>query len=24
MSDALLLDPAPIPRLLQTTTEYAG
>jgi hypothetical protein len=24
MSDALLLDPAPIPRLLQTTTEHAG
>jgi hypothetical protein len=24
MSGALLLDPAPIPRLLQTTTEYAG
>lgn len=24
MSDALLLDPAPIPRLLQTTTEQTG
>jgi hypothetical protein len=24
MSDALLLDPAPIPRLLETTTEHAG
>jgi hypothetical protein len=24
MSDALLMDPAPIPRLLQTTTEHAG
>jgi hypothetical protein len=24
MSDALLLDPAPIPRLLQTTTECGG
>jgi hypothetical protein len=24
MSDALLLDPAPIPRLLQTTTEQDG
>ena len=24
MSDALLLDPAPIPRLLETTTEHDG
>ena len=24
MSDALLLDPPPIPRLLQTTTDYGG
>jgi len=24
MSDALLLDPAPIPRLLETTTECGG
>jgi hypothetical protein len=24
MSDALLLDPAPIPRLLETTIDYGG